>query len=104
TNHPPLSELSLLSLHDALPIFQATQVLTQIQAQMIQVVQAQVAQATQATQVAQVIQLQVIQAQKIRKNQLEILNHLLVEVQQLRSEEHTSELQSRFDIVCRLLL
>src|SRR5699024_12643115 len=25
-------------------------------------------------------------------------------VQQLRSEEHTSELQSRFDIVCRLLL
>src|SRR5699024_12299833 len=26
------------------------------------------------------------------------------EVAQLRSEEHTSELQSRFDLVCRLLL
>src|SRR6266704_4936382 len=26
------------------------------------------------------------------------------EVLQLRSEEHTSELQSRFDLVCRLLL
>src|SRR5699024_12585175 len=25
-------------------------------------------------------------------------------MQQLRSEEHTSELQSRFDLVCRLLL
>src|SRR5437868_13180092 len=25
-------------------------------------------------------------------------------VEQLRSEEHTSELQSRFDLVCRLLL
>src|SRR5438067_9516735 len=28
----------------------------------------------------------------------------LVEVQDKRSEEHTSELQSRFDLVCRLLL
>src|SRR5699024_12482796 len=27
-----------------------------------------------------------------------------VEAKRLRSEEHTSELQSRFDIVCRLLL
>src|SRR5699024_11566561 len=26
------------------------------------------------------------------------------DIKQLRSEEHTSELQSRFDIVCRLLL
>src|SRR5699024_11731087 len=26
------------------------------------------------------------------------------ELQQMRSEEHTSELQSRFDLVCRLLL
>src|SRR5699024_11490353 len=28
----------------------------------------------------------------------------LTEVSQRRSEEHTSELQSRFDLVCRLLL
>src|SRR5699024_12067030 len=30
--------------------------------------------------------------------------HMLGEEQTLRSEEHTSELQSRFDLVCRLLL
>src|SRR5699024_11534877 len=30
--------------------------------------------------------------------------HLLRHVLQPRSEEHTSELQSRFDLVCRLLL
>src|SRR5207249_6231092 len=30
--------------------------------------------------------------------------HQRVEVAKLRSEEHTSELQSRFDLVCRLLL
>src|SRR5699024_11519694 len=30
--------------------------------------------------------------------------HLLVDGYNVRSEEHTSELQSRFDLVCRLLL
>src|SRR5699024_11863621 len=30
--------------------------------------------------------------------------HVLPQQNHLRSEEHTSELQSRFDIVCRLLL
>src|SRR5699024_12167039 len=35
--------------------------------------------------------------------QTERLN-LLVREQNIRSEEHTSELQSRFDLVCRLLL
>src|SRR5699024_11677054 len=29
---------------------------------------------------------------------------LLIDPQVMRSEEHTSELQSRFDLVCRLLL
>src|SRR5699024_526108 len=29
---------------------------------------------------------------------------LLISARQVRSEEHTSELQSRFDLVCRLLL
>src|SRR5699024_11762428 len=40
--------------------------------------------------------------------QLEISRKLALELQiareQQRSEEHTSELQSRFDLVCRLLL
>src|SRR5689334_23946507 len=30
--------------------------------------------------------------------------HLIVELAQCRSEEHTSELQSQFHLVCRLLL
>src|SRR5699024_11406412 len=38
----------------------------------------------------------------------EVLRHLaernVVELSEGRSEEHTSELQSRFDLVCRLLL
>src|SRR6266704_5570197 len=33
----------------------------------------------------------------------ECLDHLLI-LHEKRSEEHTSELQSRFDLVCRLLL
>src|SRR5699024_11469760 len=31
-------------------------------------------------------------------------NRILEEISAARSEEHTSELQSRFDLVCRLLL
>src|SRR5699024_12210135 len=36
--------------------------------------------------------------------QLQQSVNLLVEEEDTRSEEHTSELQSRFDLVCRLLL
>src|SRR5207249_10735978 len=32
------------------------------------------------------------------------LNQVLAALREIRSEEHTSELQSRFDLVCRLLL
>src|SRR5699024_12082960 len=32
------------------------------------------------------------------------VHHVLDRVRRIRSEEHTSELQSRFDLVCRLLL
>src|SRR5699024_11495986 len=35
---------------------------------------------------------------------LAVLQNLEVNLQLFRSEEHTSELQSRFDLVCRLLL
>src|SRR5699024_11990829 len=40
------------------------------------------------------------------RNAREPLEHLLLHIKNrlLRSEEHTSELQSRFDLVCRLLL
>src|SRR5699024_11795502 len=32
------------------------------------------------------------------------ITHIHIETSHSRSEEHTSELQSRFDLVCRLLL
>src|SRR5699024_11355139 len=42
-----------------------------------------------------------------KENILQIIlreNHILKLIRSCRSEEHTSELQSRFDLVCRLLL
>src|SRR5699024_11756487 len=42
-----------------------------------------------------------------RQSQIEdLIEHYFqrLEIKDLRSEEHTSELQSRFDLVCRLLL
>src|SRR5207249_9220303 len=44
-----------------------------------------------------------------RKRSSEVLLHLAIyktrpDINGVRSEEHTSELQSRFDLVCRLLL
>src|SRR5699024_11550954 len=42
---------------------------------------------------------------KLNKNEFkEACHDLFLAKQQTRSEEHTSELQSRFDLVCRLLL
>src|SRR5699024_12863336 len=40
----------------------------------------------------------------VRAACLFLLVHVEVSSRQQRSEEHTSELQSRFDLVCRLLL
>src|SRR5699024_12844860 len=40
-----------------------------------------------------------IQNLEVNNNQIELITE-----EQSRSEEHTSELQSRFDLVCRLLL
>src|SRR5699024_11751726 len=43
--------------------------------------------------------------QKVKWHDLSIVDVLNLDVNEaLRSEEHTSELQSRFDLVCRLLL
>src|SRR5207249_8138895 len=91
-----------LSLHDALPICsmaQANESLRVAQARFsagagarLDVLQAEVAVAS-AEQA-------LVQAQTGVRNAQANLNALI----NLRSEEHTSELQSRFDLVCRLLL
>src|SRR5699024_11616469 len=41
---------------------------------------------------------------KLSKEMPIVLNASIITQQNIRSEEHTSELQSRFDLVCRLLL
>src|SRR5699024_11877270 len=46
----------------------------------------------------------ILDVQKIRVEYLELVEELQILHADFRSEEHTSELQSRFDLVCRLLL
>src|SRR5699024_11916626 len=73
-NAPPTTEIYTLSLHDALPILLISNV----------------------EEVPSCI-----------NRFAELRNGQLIRVakqQDIRSEEHTSELQSRFDLVCRLLL
>src|SRR5699024_11660561 len=41
---------------------------------------------------------------EMRHYRLDRIRNIKVSEESLRSEEHTSELQSRFDLVCRLLL
>src|SRR5207249_11861949 len=73
-NDPATTEIYTLSLHDALPIFPVE-----------------------------------LQRRVLRDVGLRLVEHLAQRGDRLaeqgaRSEEHTSELQSRFDLVCRLLL
>src|SRR5699024_11711528 len=92
---PPTSHTYTLSLHDALPIFHPTQVDSafdldrklhhQILLQFVYV-------------------LVYLVSQHLSQFDRRQLPEYLVVKTSLRSEEHTSELQSRFDLVCRLLL
>src|SRR5438034_3264522 len=74
-NDPPTTEIYTLSLHDALPIL-ALMRSSETQARAIDVLAQQHISDTQSVEA----------------------------VTRLRSEEHTSELQSHSDLVCRLLL
>src|SRR5437868_14461493 len=73
--HTASSPISTLSLHDALPIS---------------------SNATAGTSIGPEVKVQVRDAYNNARSQDTST--------QVRSEEHTSELQSRFDLVCRLLL
>src|SRR5699024_12522240 len=85
---PPLSELYPLSLHDALPI----SVDAWIAALQGAVESLTAAEPGEAWQLGHAW------------SSLQTLRHADDDVRLPRSEEHTSELQSRFDLVCRLLL
>src|SRR5206468_8871044 len=89
---PPPTKISTLSLHDALPIY--------------------VERVAGAREPGAVVDQQVARAghgQESDDGRQQRLDHVeavarLREEEAHRSEEHTSELQSRSDLVCRLLL
>src|SRR5207249_8073855 len=79
---PTTSAIYTLSLHDALPIY--------------------ILRAPHPDCVAR--QHAIDLAQCLRERLRKLAQLLDEAVRNIRSEEHTSELQSRFDLVCRLLL
>src|SRR5437868_11566279 len=91
----PTAELSPLSLHDALPIWEpAPRCDVMLQGYVVgRIVLLHQAVPIGAAEIENVV--------RILLEEREIVPHRFREI---RSEEHTSELQSRFDLVCRLLL
>src|SRR5699024_11222694 len=83
-NAPSPSEIYTLSLHDALPIF---------------IIRTHICSRVTFNSVVQIREVKWITEEKYRS----IVSDK-IPVPFFRSEEHTSELQSRFDLVCRLLL
>src|SRR5437773_8090008 len=87
--HPPTPELYTLSLHDALPICAAL---------------AQDPQAAAGNDAQHVFAIDGIELIAAAAQEREVVLQEPGEEGALRSEEHTSELQSHHDLVCRLLL
>src|SRR5699024_12021626 len=98
----PPPESYTLSLHDALPIFEAEE---------------RLAESYRAIGIAYLESAEYESAAEAFQNSRNAMEHkneefqkdvMMYQAQALqlagRSEEHTSELQSRFDLVCRLLL
>src|SRR2546427_9288905 len=102
-NDPAPPEISPLSLHDALPIFPATSPLQLHQVERARAVQLEV-------EAADVWFDEEVVAREVDRPEHGLVERhlfgLLVEraALRLRSEEHTSELQSQSNLVCRLLL
>src|SRR5699024_12565402 len=104
TAHPAPPVLFTLSLHDALPI--SFQTVVTVNDATIQIVQVR-SRETTTIQRNQRTQIWRQYRQNGQDHPLWFVTRLNERFQQfdtLRSEEHTSELQSRFDFVCRLLL
>src|SRR5207249_11474794 len=84
---PAPTEIYTLSLHDALPIYR---------------LDVQIAPHREA--LAPALERKLHQVDPTAAQGRESIGSLAVTAVPARSEEHTSELQSRFDLVCRLLL
>src|SRR5207302_10983581 len=98
--HPPTPLSHALSLHDALPIFSPTRSQCRLRAA------AQPGQDLVGGLVGRSLLGQPLRQLRIVVEQPPglVARGLPDQVRRLRSEEHTSELQSRENLVCRLLL
>src|SRR5207249_9266986 len=92
---PPTTEIYTLSLHDALPISQSNAATQEIRPRRVQIDRFEIPRADGA---------HLIRPQPLAPRDRVQYRRLRGFELGLRSEEHTSELQSRFDLVCRLLL
>src|SRR5699024_11682007 len=100
SSSPVPSPISTLSLHDALPISLTGQRLAKLYDMIDMVIENQTLRV--ATGVLNEIMTEAVALQQPPSDKGKRLK--LYYITQVRSEEHTSELQSRFDLVCRLLL
>src|SRR5438067_6290593 len=91
--NPATTEISTLSLHDALPISPLDVLAQQI-----------VAETASREYTEDELFTLVRRAWPYRSLDRTHFDAVVTMVAEGRSEEHTSELQSRFDLVCRLLL
>src|SRR5699024_12153725 len=96
-----LSQIYTLSLHDALPIYAKGDFFVQMGILRSQVNIKDVEKIEEQTITGPGTSMQKSSTSKIKMNKS---SYVSPEVNLIRSEEHTSELQSRFDLVCRLLL
>src|SRR5699024_11802717 len=96
--HPSPTAISPLSLHDALPIFQSSDSTEFVEAESLRTNYLGF-----NTEKEPFDDVKVRQAIDFAIDREE-LKEGIYNGQAARSEEHTSELQSRFDLVCRLLL
>src|SRR5699024_12276324 len=98
---PLTSHICTLSLHDALPIFQAITMLDSMNS---------AEDFSRCGNLSQQLQFSFYDHPliKVFRNIRNYDGHFRTlnynQINGMRSEEHTSELQSRFDLVCRLLL
>src|SRR5206468_11145256 len=99
-NAPPTTEISTLSLHDALPIYIPNPA-SLIESDIVGPV---IGAGAEFVPLQQQIVQQAGRAEPERRRMQPGCARHLVDHHQVRSEEHTSELQSRSDLVCRLLL
>src|SRR5699024_12660133 len=101
---PPYTKNYTLSLHDALPISELMQMVPQalLKQEIIEgIIPESEEHRKTCKNIEQVLLKRLNKLQELPPNQL--LANRKKRYRKFRSEEHTSELQSRFDLVCRLL-